>query len=149
MRQFNKIIYQETDRITNNTITNYPKTMQTFTKAERLSSKVEIDQLFETGKSFNSPPFKIIWDETTESTAPAKIVISIPKRLFKRAVDRNRLKRLTRESYRKNKHLLYDNLKKKKVHLMFIFTAKKIIEYKEMEEKIISALQRLSKNINS
>ena len=123
--------------------------MQTFTKAERLSSKVEIERLFETGNSFNSAPFKIIWQETIDSSVPAKIVISIPKRLFKRAVDRNRLKRLTRETYRKNKYILYDSLKNKKVLLMFIYTAKTIIDYKEMEEKIIVVLQRLSKNFNS
>lgn len=123
--------------------------MQTFTKSERLSSKVEIEQLFVTGNSFNSAPFKIIWQETIVSSVPAKIVISIPKRLFKRAVDRNRLKRLTRETYRKNKHLLYESLKNKKILLMFIYTTKTIIDYKEMEEKIIVALQRLGKNFNS
>jgi len=123
--------------------------MQTFTKAERLSSKVEIDNLFGTGKSFNSKPFKVIWLEKAVGDTPVKTVISIPKRLFKRAVDRNRLKRLTREAYRKNKHLLYDDLGNKKILLMFIFTSKTIIEYKEMEEKIISILQRLSKTINA
>ncbi|MCE9537615.1 MAG: ribonuclease P protein component [Bacteroidetes bacterium] len=122
--------------------------MQTFTKAERLSSKIEIENLFGTGKSFNSAPFKVIWLKKSDGTAPAKIVISIPKRLFKRAVDRNRLKRLTREAYRKNKHLLYDNIENEKIHLMFIFTSKTIIEYKEMEEKVISILQRLIKTIN-
>lgn len=122
--------------------------MQTFTKAERLSSKIEIDRLFETGKSFHFPPFKIIWKETTDSTVPAKIVISVPKRLFKKAIDRNRIKRITREAYRKNKNSFYADINKK-VLLMFIFTSKTIIEYKEMEEKIISILQRLSKNINA
>ena len=123
--------------------------MQTFTKAERLCSKVEIDKLVETGKSFNSGFFKIIWKETTEGTAPAQIVISVPKRLFKKAVDRNRLKRLTREAYRKNKNILYTDLKNKKILLMFIYKVKTIVEYKELEEKIIVALQRLSENINS
>ncbi len=128
---------------------NKNKVMQTFTKAERLSSKAEIDRLFESGKSFYSAPFKIIWKETSESTVPAKIVVSIPKRLFKRSVDRNRLKRLTREVYRKNKHVLYENLENKKIVLIFIYTSKSIIEFKEMEEKIITALQRLSSNINT
>ncbi len=123
--------------------------MQTFTKAERLSSKVEIDRLFETGKSFNSEPFKIIWLETTVGTVLSKIVISVPKRLFKKAVDRNRLKRLIRETYRKNKHQLYGSLNDKKILLMIVFTRKTIIEYKEMEEKIIVAIQRLSEKINS
>ena len=123
--------------------------MQTFTKAERLSSKVEIDKLLETGKSFNCGFFKIIWKETKEGNAPAQIVISVPKRLFKKAVDRNRLKRMTREAYRKNKNILYNDLKNKKVLLMFIYKVKTIVEYKELEEKIIVALQQLSEKINS
>ena len=123
--------------------------MQTFTKAERLSSKIEIDSLFGTGKSFNSAPFKVIWTEASGGNVPVKIVISIPKRLFKRAVDRNRLKRLTREAYRKNKHLLYGHLESKRIVMMLIFTSRSIIEYNEMEEKIILILQRLSKTINT
>ncbi len=122
--------------------------MQTFTKAERLSSKVAIDKLFETGKSFHSAPFKICWLETIESKSPVQIVISVPKRSFKRSVDRNRLKRLIREAYRKNKNSFYEKLENKKILLMFIFTSKAMIEYTEMEEKIIIALQRLNKSIN-
>ena len=122
--------------------------MQTFTKDERLSSKAAIDKLFETGRSFHSAPFKICWLETIEGNSPVQIVISVPKRSFKSSVDRNRLKRLIREAYRKNKNSLYEKMEDKKILLMFIFTAKTMIEYKEMEEKIIVALQRLSKNIN-
>ncbi len=122
--------------------------MQTFTKSERLSSKAAIDKLFETGNSFHSAPFKIYWMETIESKSPAQIVISVPKRLFKKSVDRNRLKRLIREGYRKNKNLFYEKLENKKVLLMFIFSSTTMIEYKEMEEKIIIALQRLSKSIH-
>ena len=123
--------------------------MQTLTKAERLSSKVQIDKLLETGKSFHSGHFKIIWQETSEGSVPAQIVISVPKRLFKKAVDRNRLKRLTREAYRKNKNILYENLNNKKILLMLVYRAKKIVEYIEMEETIIIALKKLSATINS
>lgn len=122
--------------------------MQTFNKGERLSGIIEIENLFKKGKSFNSPPFKVIWMETSRGSVPAKIVISVPKRSFKKAVDRNRIKRLTRETYRKNKQLLYENLENRKIHLMFIFTSKNLIEYKEMDEKIILALERLNKQIN-
>jgi ribonuclease P protein component len=123
--------------------------MQTFTKAERLCSKILIDKLIETGKSFNIPPFRSIWIEVSESSVPVQFVISVPKRNFKKAVDRNRLKRQTREAYRKNKKLLYDHLDDKKVLLMLIYTAKTMIEYKELEEKIIMILQRLIENVNS
>ena len=123
--------------------------MQTFTKAERLCSKIEIDGLFEKGKSFNSKPFKIIWQASHSNISSIKIVFSVPKRLFKKAVDRNRIKRLMREVYRKNKHLLHDNLENKNINLMFIFISKTIIEYTEMEEKTVLALQHLIKNINT
>ncbi len=121
--------------------------MQTFTKAERLSSKVAIDTLFTTGKSFHNSPFKIFWLEVAESISPVQIVISVPKRLFKSAVDRNRLKRLLREAYRKNKNVLLEKLENKKVHLMFIYTSKTMVEYREAEEKMILALERLNKNL--
>ena len=123
--------------------------MQTFTKAERLSGKIEIEHLFSSGTAFNCDPFRVIWKESLAGSTQVKIVISVPKRLFKKAVDRNRVKRLCRESYRKNKNILIETLKNKKIHLMFIYTAKNIFAFKEMEEKIITTLQRLSKNINS
>ena len=123
--------------------------MQTLSKYERLSSKIAITNLFETGKSFYCSPFKIVWQEVAGNISPAQIVISVPKRLFKKAVDRNRLKRLAREVYRKHKNIIYDKLNNKKIILLFIFTSKTMIDYKEMEEKIIIALHRLNKNINS
>ncbi|MGQ0828915.1 MAG: ribonuclease P protein component [Bacteroidota bacterium] len=122
--------------------------MQTFTKAERLYSKVLIDKLIENGNSFQSFPFKIIWLEVQENLAPAQIVISVPKRSFKRSVDRNKLKRRTREAYRKNKMALYDHLNNKRIILMFIYIAKTILDYKEIEEKVVLGLEQLNKKIN-
>ena len=122
--------------------------MQTFTKAERLCSKILIDKLVQTGKSFNSFPFRVVWLEITENIAPVQVVISVPKRIFKTAVDRNRLKRLIREAYRRNKELLYDQLNDKKILLMLIYTSKTKIEYHDMEEKLAETLERLFKNIS-
>ncbi len=123
--------------------------MKTFSKEERLCSKVFIDELVAKGKSFNSFPFRIIWIEATENKVPVRVVISVPKRIFKRAVDRNRLKRLTREAYRKNKEVLYKELKERKVNVMFVYTSKTLMEGKELEEKLVSALIMLVKRINS
>ena len=122
--------------------------MQTFSKAERLCSSVLIENLFKSGISYHLSPFKFVWLEASENNVPVKTVIRVPKRLFKKAVDRNRLKRMIREAYRKNKNSLYDSLLEKKIHLMIVFTAKSIIEYKDIEEKIIEGLQRLVKEIN-
>lgn len=123
--------------------------MQTFTKAERLSGKTALDHLFQTGKSFNSFPFKVVWKEVAAAEAPVQLVISVPKRLFKRAVDRNVIKRRIREAYRKNKSPFYESLAGKKLHVMLIYTAKTLPEYKEVEDKIITVLQRLNKTVIS
>ncbi len=125
--------------------------MQTFSKAERLCSKVLIDKLVVTGKSFHSFPFKISWLETQESTVtvPVQLMISVPKRIFKKAVQRNLLKRRTREAYRKNKTILYDYLHNKKILLMFVYTAKTIETYAELEKKIKEALVHLIKELNN
>lgn len=123
--------------------------MQTFSKAERLCSKVLIDILVETGRSFNSFPFRITWRKVEEGSAPVQVLITVPKRIYKRAVDRNLLKRRIRESYRKNKMELYANLENKKIHLMLIYTSKTIVEQKEIEGKVMEALNRLYKEVNT
>lgn len=121
--------------------------MQTFSKNERLCSKILIDRLIETGKSFNHSPYRITWLPIAESSAPIKVVISVPKRSFKKAVDRNRLKRQTREIYRKQKQKVYDVLAEKKILVMIVYTAKTKIEFKELEIKLKEALERLSKTV--
>lgn len=123
--------------------------MQTFSKTERLSSKILIDRLVEKGNSFSSFPFRIRWLEIPESTSPIKIVISVPKRIVNSAVDRNKLKRQIREVYRKEKQKLYDDLAAKKILLLLVYTAKTEMEFKELQEKTIEALHRLSKKVNT
>jgi ribonuclease P protein component len=124
--------------------------MQTFTKAERLSSKLLIDKLVEKGKSFNNTPFKIVWIELQEATAVTQVVITVPKRNFKKAVDRNKLKRRIREAYRKNKQeSLYSKLGEKKLCMMIVYIAKEKLDYNTIELKVKECLQRLTNTINS
>ncbi len=117
--------------------------MKTFTKAERLSGKVLIDTLIQKGKSFNCFPFRVVWLEIPENKVKAQIVISVPKRLFKKATDRNRLKRLIREGYRKNKDVLIEKTENKTIQLLLIYTSKTMMKSKEVEDKIILMLQQL------
>lgn len=122
--------------------------MHTFKKEERLSSKVAISQLFTTGKSFYSKPFKVLWLQTDVlGTVPTKILISVPKRSFKRAVDRNLLKRRIREAYRKNKTLLEASSLEKPVHLAFLYSSKTILPYSFIEVQMIATLKEATKRI--
>lgn len=126
--------------------------MQTFKKLERLCSKKVIEELISKGSSFNEFPFKVIYHQTKlDSSSPAQVVISVSKRNFKKAVSRNKLKRRTREAYRKNKDLLYEALQKKEQQLaiMLIYIAKEEIEYKEIESKIIVTLRKLAEKLKS
>jgi ribonuclease P protein component len=123
--------------------------MQTFSKNERLCSKILIDRLMANGKPFNHSPFRISWIPIAESSAPVKVVISVPKRSFKKAVDRNRLKRQIREAYRKEKQNIYAALGDKKILLILIYTAKTKLEYTEIKQKLIEALSRLNNKLIS
>lgn len=122
--------------------------MQTFRKNERLCGKKSIDELFLNGQNFHVYPFKVIWLIAIEdSNSPARVIISVPKRNFKKAVQRNKTKRLMREVYRKHKSSLYEYLLEKntKINFALIYTGNKILTYQELEEKIISVLDRLIK----
>lgn len=120
--------------------------MQTFKKEERLSKKKVIDQLFTNGSSFILYPFRIVWQSAAgDSIYPAAVGISVPKRKFKKAVDRNRIKRIFREVYRKNKEEhFYTFLREHHVtvSLMFIYVGNEVFTYQETEKKLNSAFER-------
>lgn len=120
----------------------------TFKKQERLSSKVLLEQLFKEGKSFAVFPFRVVYKVAElPSSSPAQVAFSVPKRKFKRAVDRNRIKRLMRESYRLNKQLHYEHFRTsgKQCALLIMYLGKGDIEFAEAEQKIIRLLKRLTK----
>ena len=122
---------------------------QTFKKEERLHSKKLIRQLFAEGNSFFVYPFKVLYKEIEEeSVFPVQVLISVSKRKFKSAVKRNRVKRLFREAYRKNKSIVFEcNSNNNKTLLIgFIYVADTIMDYHEIEKKIMIILQRLKSN---
>jgi len=121
----------------------------TFGKAERLGSKIQIEELFARGDSFFKYPFKVIIHQGPVTGKPlVSILITVPKRSFKKAVDRNRIKRLIREAYRLNKHIVYEQLGQNDmtVNLALIYTAKSILSFQEIERKIILILQTIKKH---
>ena len=115
----------------------------TFRKEEKLKKKNLITELFASGKSTSVFPLKMVYLEN-DHDSPFKVQagVSVSKRNFKSAVDRNRIKRLMRESYRKNKYLIYNDDDTKKHILMFIYQAKIEVSYQKMEEKMIDLIQK-------
>jgi ribonuclease P protein component len=102
-----------------------------------------IAELFARGKSISVFPLKMVYLEIDhDSDYKIKAGVSVSKRNFKNAVDRNRIKRLMRETYRKNKYLIYNSEDTKKHIIMFIYQGKKEISYQLMEEKMIKLTEK-------
>tara|TARA_Y100001933_G_C18730101_1_gene451271 strand:- start:290 stop:679 length:390 start_codon:yes stop_codon:yes gene_type:complete len=122
--------------------------MFSFNKEERIYKRNDIETLFSKGVSFFSFPFKVLWHQTESSEKyPVRLLISVPKKYHKLAVSRNRLKRLIREAYRKNKSILYEikEFENKQLHLALIYTHKEILTYQEVEKQIIKVLNKIKK----
>ena len=118
----------------------------TFPKEEHLCRKKLIEELFsKQGSSFGVYPLRIVWiPSPAPTTAPPQVLISVSKRTFKRAVDRNRLKRLIREAYRLNKYRLIEQPNGHSIALLgIIFTGKEKSPLTLVEKKLISAFHRL------
>ncbi len=119
--------------------------MQNFAKNERLCSKSVIDQLFTQGHSFFKHPLKIKWLQGQwDSNNSVKVVISVSKHRFKKAVDRNKIKRLIRESFRLNKFVLENGLKGQKVYLAIIYTSNEIPDFTTLNRVINDVFHRLN-----
>ena len=120
--------------------------MQKFSlkKDERLTRKKLIDQLFAEGKTFFVYPLKIVYTEMQLPVDyPVQAGFSVSKRNFKRAVKRNKIKRLLRECYRLNKSIIYDANKEKQLAIMIIYTGKEIEDYQKIEKATKKALNKL------
>lgn len=120
---------------------------QSLKKSERLKKRDDIQRLFKQGDSIFEFPIKLyhLAVEAGEDKAPIHFGVSVPKKKFKRAVDRNLLKRRIREAYRKHNLNLKSHFHKddRKLLIMPVFLGDEIADYSLIEDKIILLLQRL------
>lgn len=114
-----------------------------FPSSEKLKSKILIDRLFSEGKSIKKFPVKLIFTPINDpDILTHKTGVSVPKRNFKKAVDRNYFKRLLREAFRKNKYLVDSNLDRK-FALMFIYTGTQRLDHAQVSSCVIWILEKL------
>ncbi|MBR7176509.1 MAG: ribonuclease P protein component [Bacteroidales bacterium] len=120
---------------------------QTLPKEQRLHKKKEIEQLFEKGKGFNFYPFRVVvyMHDTEENASIPRLLVSVSKKRFHHAVKRNKVKRLVREAWRKNKTQLMIRCdeQKKILDVALVYTATIILSYEEIEKKIKQLSLRL------
>jgi ribonuclease P protein component len=124
----------------------YKQMKFTYPKTEKLKSKTTIDLLFSKGKSVSKYPLRLVFVESDygiseDSDQKLKMGVSVSKKYFKKAVDRNYFKRVLRETYRLNKHLLIANLDKKYA-FMFFYQTKERLTYEEINTKTIQLFEK-------
>lgn len=125
----------------------------TLGKQERLKSRKIIEQLFSEGKSFTINPFKLYYlirlPATLDSLPTMQFGVGVSTKNFKSAVDRNKIKRITREAYRLLKPPLQEKLKERKIQLnvFFVYTSKEIMSYQEVYDATKLILNKLDKII--
>src|ERR1035437_4823720 len=121
-----------------------------FPKSEHLCLKSTFDQLFESGHSFYCHSLKIVWFAKQEEKSSFQIAFTVSKRHFKKAVDRNFLKRRMREAFRLNNQTFKQQLTELNlaVSFIFIYTRKERKEYHEIEENVIHSLLKLEHELS-
>ena len=120
---------------------NYPKN-------EKLKSKITIGLLFSEGKSVSKYPLRLVYHSgTLGNDQQLKVGVSVSKKYFKKAVDRNYFKRVLRETYRLNQHLLKDQLQKPYA-LMLFYQSKDRLSYDEINTKTIQLFEKFLAQIN-
>ncbi|HEX8563999.1 MAG TPA: ribonuclease P protein component [Flavobacterium sp.] len=112
-----------------------------YPKEERLKSKRTIDLLFSKGKSVAKYPLRLVYVPIELDDAPINFGVSVSKKYFKKAVDRNYFKRLLREAYRLNKHLLLENAEIKYA-IMMLYQSKDRLSFEDLNTRTIQLFEK-------
>lgn len=127
---------------------------ETLTKQERVCSKLLIDRLFNGGKShsMSAYPLRVVYmyqsDDIANDEPNTQILTSVPKKCFKRAVKRNRVKRQIREAYRRNRILVSEKVADGcSLVMAFIWLDSKLYDTAVVEAKMKNLIQRVSEKI--
>ena len=122
----------------------------TYDKTEKLKSRKQIEQIFGEGKSFTVFPVKVLYLEVGGQDSRVKTGVGVSTRNFKKAVQRNRIRRLMREAYRTEKIPLHDHLEKNNKHaaLFLLYIDKVMPEYVFLKEKMKLVVRRLVKELS-
>jgi len=126
-------------------------TRNTFTKTERLKSRKKIQEIFTSGRVIYLHPFKALYltEQYSGDTYPAQIAISVSKRNFRKAVQRNAIKRKVREACRLHKSGFYKSLIKNEqmLKLFVIYTAKEEYDFHKIENEMKNLLNKISRKV--
>lgn len=120
-------------------------------REEKLKSRKLVQELFSKGKTFTVYPLKVFYMQPGKKPDHSiKVGVGTSTRNFKKAVDRNRIKRLLRETYRLEKNPLQDFLRSsgKQAAIFFLYIDKSLPEFSELKTKMHLALHKLIKQLN-
>lgn len=123
--------------------------LHSFKRAERLKSRKIIGALFSNGHSFGQYPLRLIWKkaEGRKHSFPIQCTVSVPKKKFPKAADRNRIRRQVKEAYRLHKHWVYEALEGHDTQyaFMILYVAKEALPYEDIEQAMKKMLSRFLK----
>lgn len=120
----------------------FSKMNLSYPKNEKLKSKIAIGLLFSEGKSVSKFPLRLVYHSANNpENEPFKIGVSVSKKYFKKAVDRNYYKRVLRETYRLNQHLLKENLNQA-YSMMLFYQTKDRLTFDEINTKTIQLFEK-------
>ena len=125
----------------------------TLSKKERLTGKTLVESLFKGGgsRSLSFFPLRAVYAFVEDGDVPVRLLVSVPKRCFKRAVKRNRVKRQVREAFRKHKHVLHEKIaalaEGKTLAVAFIWLDDHLHDSVEVEKRVSSLLVRIGERL--